>query len=88
MKKYKDIRTSNIKESLLEQQNLLKYLTWAQIGYIILYGCSNKETITGVGKLRSVMYFLLKTCIFKTIKKYAFVIKSYNLSLSLNLSSY
>ena len=41
MKKYKDIRTSNIKERLLEQQNLLKYLTWAQIGYLIGYGCSN-----------------------------------------------
>ena len=35
IKKYKDIRTSNIKERLLEQQNFMKNLILAQIGYLI-----------------------------------------------------
>ena len=34
-KKNKNIRTSNIKERLLEQQNFMKNLILAQIGYLI-----------------------------------------------------
>ena len=63
IKKYTDIRTLNIKERLLEQQNLLKYLTLAQ--YIILYVCSKWEAITGVGKLRPVLDFLVIVYTFK-----------------------
>ena len=38
MKKYKDIRTSNIKERIKQQKKLLKYLTWSQVGYLIGFG--------------------------------------------------
>ena len=38
MKKYKDIRSSDIKDRIKEQLKLLKYLTWSQIGYLIGFG--------------------------------------------------
>ena len=38
MKKYNEIRSSDMIERIKEQQSLLKYLTWSQAGHLIVFG--------------------------------------------------